>query len=86
MSNKGYNIKEEIKKFILEEFLPQGYKLKDDELLFDSGIIDSLGVIKLTAFIEEKFKTVINPSEVRIENFNTVNKIATIITEKIKNA
>jgi acyl carrier protein len=77
------NIKDEVGKFILEEFLPKGYVLNDDVSLFDSGIIDSLGVIKLIAFIEEKFKIIINPSEVRIENFNTIDKITDIISKKI---
>ena len=85
MQENIYNIKEVIKTFILEEFLPKGYFLDDDTDLFDSGIIDSLGVIKLTAFIEESFRIVINPSEVRFENFNSVNKIVEIISKKIKN-
>jgi len=77
-------VKKEIKKFILEEFLPNGYDLNNNELLFDSGIIDSLGMIKLTAFIENTFDIVINPSEVTMDNFNTVEKIARIISEKTK--
>lgn len=78
------DVKKDIKRFILEEFLPKGYDLKDNEFLFDSGIIDSLGMIKLTAFIEKTFDVVINPSEVTMDNFNTIEKIARIISEKTK--
>lgn len=82
------DVKKEVKKFILEEFLPEGYVLKDDEFLFDTGVfdtgvIDSLGMIKLMAFIEKTFDVVINPSEVTMDNFNTVEKIVRIINEKI---
>lgn len=80
--DKNDTIKEEIKKFILEEFLPKGHILRDDELLFDSGIIDSLGVIKLTVFLEKNFKISISPSEVAMDNFNSVNKIAEFINQK----
>jgi len=68
-------VKEKIKNFIIENFLFSERGLKDDEPLFESGIIDSLGLIKLIAFIEEKFKVSIDMSEIMIENFNTVNDI-----------
>ena len=68
-------MKEKIKHFIIENFLFSERGLKDDEPLFESGIIDSLGLIKLIAFIEEKFNVSIDMSEIMIENFNTVNDI-----------
>lgn len=78
------DVKKEVKRFILEEFLPKGYDLKDDEFLFDSGIIDSLGMIKLMTFIEKTFDLIINPSEISIDNFNTIEKIARIVSKKAK--
>jgi acyl carrier protein len=68
-------VKEKIKNFIIENFLFGERELKDDEPLFESGIIDSLGLIKLIAFIEENFSVSIDMSEIMIENFNTVNDI-----------
>lgn len=79
------DVKRDIKNFILEEFLSEGYNLSDNELLFDVGIIDSLGMIKLTAFLEENFGVVINPSEVTMDNFDTIEKIAKIVSERTKN-
>lgn len=75
-------IKTDIKNFILEEFSPEDTQLPEDESLFDAGIIDSLGMIKLTAFIEEKYSIVINPSEVTMDNFSTIDKIAKYIGDK----
>lgn len=85
MDKKFDEIKEEIKNYILEEFLPKSYELKDEELLFESGIFDSLGLIELITFIKENFKIFIKPSEVTLDNFNTINKIAKIVSEKINN-
>jgi acyl carrier protein len=68
-------MKEKIRNFIVENFLFGERELKDDESLFESGIIDSLGLIKLLAFIDEKFNVSIDMSEIMIENFNTLNGI-----------
>lgn len=83
MNRNKDDIKERIKKFIMEEFLHKGYNLKYDELLFDSGIVDSLGFLKLLVFIEKTFDVSIDMSEISIENFNTIEDIAKIINRKI---
>lgn len=84
MGDKGINdIKEKVKNFIFEEFTVANKKLDDNLPLFEAGLIDSLGMIKLMAFIEESFGVVINPSEVVIDNFDTIDKISRIISEKL---
>jgi acyl carrier protein len=75
-------MKEKIRHFIVENFLFGERELKDDESLFESGIIDSLGLIKLIAFIDEKFKVSIDMSEIMIENFNTLNDIMETLKSK----
>lgn len=68
-------MREKIRNFIVENFLFGERELKDDEPLFESGIIDSLGLIKLLAFIDEKFNVSVDMSEIMIENFNTLDDI-----------
>ncbi len=75
-------MKEKIKNFIVENFLFGERELKDDEPLFESGIIDSLGLIKLIAFIEKNFNVSIDISEIMIENFNTLNDIMETLKSK----
>jgi acyl carrier protein len=75
-------VKEKIKNFIVENFLFGERELKDDEPLFESGIIDSLGLIKLIAFIEKNFNVSIDISEIMIENFNTLNDIMETLKSK----
>jgi acyl carrier protein len=79
----GHNVKEKIKNFIVENFLFGERTLKDDEPLFESGIIDSLGLIKLIAFIEENFNVSIDMSEIMIENFNTLNDVMETLKSRI---
>lgn len=75
-------MKEKIRNFIVENFLFGERELKDDESLFESGVIDSLGLIKLLAFIDEKFKVSIDMGEIMIENFNTLNDIMETLKDK----
>jgi acyl carrier protein len=77
-------MKDQIKRFIVDTFLYGQGTVEDDQSLFDSGIIDSLGFIKLLAFIEETFQVDIDRSEVGMENFNTVNEILATIESKKK--
>jgi len=76
-------VKEKIKNFIVENFLFGERGLEDDEPLFESGIIDSLGLIKLLAFIDETFNISMNMSEINIEDFNTLNDILKTIQSKM---
>lgn len=77
-------LKEEIKDFIIKTFMKGKGPLEDNESLFEGNIIDSFGMLELISFIEKKFKVTINPSEVTIENFDTINKIVKLIKSKQK--
>ncbi len=79
-------MKEQIRKFIVENFLFGERGLEDDEPLFDSGIIDSLGLMKLLAFVEKKFNISVDMSEIAIENFNTLNGIMETLTSRPKSS
>nr|MBI1232829.1 acyl carrier protein [Cytophagales bacterium] len=48
-------------------------------LLIDSGILDSFDIIVLITKIEEEFKVSIPGSEIKQENFNSVEAIALLI-------
>lgn len=77
-----------LRTFIAEEFAmdlaPE--QLTDDLDLMENGIVDSLGVLKLIAFLEGEFDLVITPNELDPENYNTIARIEHIIEEKKKAA
>ena len=77
-------IKEEIREFIIKNFMKGKGILKDNDSLFEGNVIDSFGILELISFIEKNFKVAVNPSEVTIENFNSVDKIAKFIEGKRK--
>ena len=53
--------------------------IKDDTPLIENGIIDSLGVMKLVAYLEEEFGIRISPDDLIPENFETVALIAKLV-------
>jgi acyl carrier protein len=60
--------------FICEELLDGEFSHEitpDDDLLL-SGLIDSMGVVRLIQFMEEKLDVQIPPEDVTLENFLTV--------------
>jgi len=50
------------------------------------GLIDSLGIFKLIAFVEEKFAITVEPDEVLLENFQTPRALRNLIVKKLSGA
>jgi len=73
-----------IKDYIIQEFMfdQPNAELTDDQLLLADGIIDSLGIFTLIAFIEQQFGLKIGPEDVILENFESVNKIKALIVAR----
>lgn len=49
--------------------------LSGDTELFSSGLMDSVGMVGLIAFVEENGGMHVQPSDVTLENFDTVDAI-----------
>jgi acyl carrier protein len=49
--------------------------LDDDTALFSGGLMDSLSVIELVNFIEEKIGCPIPPAEITLQNFDSISRI-----------
>jgi acyl carrier protein len=57
--------------------------IKDDTQLVESGVLDSLSILRLVLFIEERYSLKIAPDEVVSENFETVEAICKFVRSKI---
>jgi acyl carrier protein len=70
--------------FIGDELLRGGGQasLEPNGSLISSGILDSLALLKLLLFIEERFSLKIKDGEVTPTNFETVNRITALIEAK----
>lgn len=70
-----------IEEYLSSEDLDNGIELDED--LLGSGILDSLGMMKLITFIEEEFNCKVLPEEMVIENFMTVGNISEFLQNKL---
>ena len=75
------SIEQAVKDFIVKEFLfdKPGQHLESDDLLVASDIIDSLGIFMLVAFLEKRFGVGVQPDDLILENFETVNAIKRLV-------
>jgi acyl carrier protein len=75
--------KSEIERFILDDLLSDSREsLNPDEPLYGSGILDSLGTLRLITFLEERFGMQIEDGEVGDENFRSLNTIHAFVERK----
>lgn len=58
-------------------------ELKPGDDLLESSLVDSLGVMRLTTFIEQEFGYSVPPEDIVIENFMTVNAIIDYLAPKL---
>lgn len=77
------NIEQTLEKFITEELMmSDGTKLDPDQSLLDSGIIDSLSLLRVIAFIEDTFGVQVDDTELSPSNFETINMMVSMIESK----
>ena len=80
-------IEAQIKDYIASNLLfsDNGFQYPDDVSFLDEGIVDSVGVMELVAFVEDKFKLKIDDMDVIPDNFDSVTKLAAFIRRKASN-
>jgi acyl carrier protein len=78
------NIESQVASYIAENILfsRNGYPYPSDASFLENGIIDSMNVLELVMFVEEKFKVKVDDSEIVPDNFDSVSKLASYITAK----
>ena len=68
---------------ILEEICDDEIVREDKDVdLFETDLIDSLGVVSLMVAIEEEFGIILAPTEIEREDFNTPNRIISYLKDK----
>jgi acyl carrier protein len=77
-------IEQIIKDRIAKEFMydKPDVVLTNDFALIEQGVIDSMGIFRLISMLEEEFSVTINPDEVMLENFATIEAIKNTILNK----
>ena len=61
--------------FLVEELAIDASDVKADTLLFSSGLVDSFALVTLMTFIENESGIMISPTDVKLENFDSISRI-----------
>lgn len=76
------NVENIVKEYLSQEIENKGMVLDDEELddlervdLLRGGIIDSLGVPRLVAFLETRFDVQVPFEDIHAENFSSIDSI-----------
>ena len=77
-------VKEGVKKYVLEASLSDVKDLKDDTLIFEEGLLDSMGLLFLIEFLNEEFKVEVNDDELNPKNFESIDSIESFVINKLK--
>ncbi|MCL4488899.1 MAG: acyl carrier protein [Chloroflexi bacterium] len=79
------DIRNEVRQYIKTNFLANdpGVALEDKTALITGGIVDSIGMIGLIAFIETQFGVEFMPRDVDARSFDTVERIESLILNKL---
>ena len=80
-------IQETVKDFIVSRLMvgKDGDPLDRNDSLIESGILDSLGIIRLIQFLEDRFSFSIEAEEIVPENFENTEIISQFIQRLVSN-
>lgn len=73
-----------IRDYIAQEFLHDKPLHVLEGNLVEEGIVDSLAILTLIAYVEKEFGAKIKPADVVVENFESVGAIARLVRQRLK--
>ena len=77
-------IKKEVRNYIIEASLSNNEEIKDNTLVFEAGLLDSMGLLFLIEFLNENYKIEVNDEELNPKNFESINSICSFVNDKLQ--
>jgi acyl carrier protein len=77
-------VRQHVHTYIVQTFLPgeSDGDLRDDDLLFESGLVDSVGAMTLISYLSTRFQIEIADEDLYPENFESVKKISSFVVSR----
>lgn len=77
-------VTERVREFIVKELMHEKSQgaVGDHDSLLERGILDSLGLVKLLAFLEQEFRIVLPDEEVVPDHFETISSIVALVNAR----
>ena len=79
-------IKNKLKEFIAENILfsDNGYPYQDSDSFLEKGIVDSMNVMEIVAYVEDNFDIEVEDLDIVPSNFDSITNISTYVQNKTK--
>jgi acyl carrier protein len=74
-------IRSALRRFIESE-LTAGAGFADDESLMESGLLSSMGIVRLVQFMNDHFHVTIEDVELEPDNFETLDAMTALVAHK----
>jgi len=78
------DVEREIHDFLVTEFAPERSSIPVGENLLATGIIDSMGILRLVTFLEERYGFEAADEDMVPENFTTLGMIRDFVARRRK--
>ena len=76
-------VTDRIREYLAEHFpAARTRRLDPDESLLTNGILDSLGVLDVVAFLESEFKITVTDEDLLPENFESLGRLTAFVEER----
>lgn len=78
------NIQQELRRFVVDNFLygEEPSRFSDEDSFLEMGLIDSMGILSLVGFVQERFALDVEDAELIPENWDSIDRIARFIQTK----
>jgi acyl carrier protein len=73
-------VRQRVRDFLEPHFA--NHEVRDDEDIFLLGYVNSLFAMQLLAFVEREFALTIEPADLEIENFRSVDAVTELVESK----
>ncbi len=77
-------IENSIRQFIVKNlYFAEDDFIPDDASFLETGVVDSMGVMELVAFVQSQFGVEVTQEEIVVENFDSIRKLADFVRRKL---
>jgi acyl carrier protein len=76
-------IQQEIRTFMADELGRDLNGIADETSLLETGVLDSLGVLQLVGFIEERYGLHVPDDQLMPEQFESIEAIANLVSDHL---
>ncbi len=78
-------IENRIRQFIVKNlYYTEDDFIADDASFLETGVVDSMGVMELVAFVQSEFGVEVAQEEVVVDNFDSIRKLANFVRKKLE--